>query len=61
MGNPQDSSIDQSLIKSPIGGIVVKKEVNARTVLSSGKTAALLADPENFYITAKIGEIKVTR
>ena len=58
MGNLPDSSIEQSLIKSPIDGIVVKKEVNAGEALSPGKTAALLADPENFYVTAKIDETK---
>ncbi|QXE17550.1 efflux RND transporter periplasmic adaptor subunit [Clostridium sp. 001] len=61
MGNLPDSSIEQSLIKSPIDGIVVKKEVNAGKVLSPGKTAALLADPENFYVTAKIDETKIRR
>ncbi|MHC6181186.1 HlyD family secretion protein [Clostridium sp. JNZ X4-2] len=61
MGSLPDSSIDQSLIRAPIDGIIVKKQANVGENLSPDKTIALLADPDNFYIITNIDETETRR
>lgn len=56
-----DSSIDQSLIRSPIDGIVVKKQGTIGEIWSPGQTLATLVDPNKLYITANIEETKLGR
>ncbi|MBC2581961.1 HlyD family secretion protein [Clostridium sp. DJ247] len=59
MTNLSDSSINQSLIRSPIDGIVVKKQGTIGEVWSSSQTLATLIDPNKLYITADIEETKL--
>lgn len=61
IGSSSDSSIEKSLIRSPIDGIIVKKEVNSGENISPDRTMALLADPEDYYIIANIDETKTRR
>lgn len=53
-GNLPDSNVDQSLIRAPIDGLIVKKQANVGDNLSPDKTIALLADPNSYYIIANV-------
>lgn len=59
MVNLPDSSVDESLIRSPIDGIVIKKQGTIGEIWSSGQTLATLIDPDKLYITANIEETKL--
>ncbi|MDW8802864.1 HlyD family efflux transporter periplasmic adaptor subunit [Clostridium sp. A1-XYC3] len=59
MNNLPDSSVDQSLVRSPISGIVVKKQGTVGELWSSGQTMFTLVDPNNLYISANIEETKL--
>ncbi|MCT8978625.1 efflux RND transporter periplasmic adaptor subunit [Clostridium sp. CX1] len=59
MNNLPDSSVDQSLVRSPINGIVVKKQGTVGESWSSGQTMFTLVDPNNLYISANIEETKL--
>lgn len=59
-GQP-DSNFDTSIIRSPIGGIVVKKGANVGEIVSSGQTLAYVVDPSKVYITANIEETKLKK
>jgi len=59
MNNLPDSSIDQSLVRSPINGIVVKKQGTIGELWSTGQTLVTLIDPNKLYITANIEETKL--
>lgn len=59
-----DASVEQSLMRSPIDGIVVKKQGTVGELLSAGQSTITLIDPSKLYITAdleetKLGKIKV--
>ncbi|MBP2033531.1 multidrug resistance efflux pump [Clostridium algifaecis] len=57
--NLPDTNIDQSLIRSPIDGIVIKKQGTIGEIWSPGQTIATLIDPNKLYITADIEETKL--
>lgn len=59
MINLPDSSIDQSVFRAPIDGIVVRKQGNIGEVASPGQTLAMVIDPSKLYITANIEETKL--
>ncbi|SFC41194.1 HlyD family secretion protein [Clostridium uliginosum] len=59
MNNLPDSSIDQSLVRAPINGIVVKKQGTIGELWSTGQTLVTLIDPNKLYITANIEETKL--
>lgn len=59
INNLPDSSINQSLIRSPINGVVVKKQGTIGEIWSPGQTLATLVDPNKLYITANIEETKL--
>ncbi|MBV7273218.1 HlyD family secretion protein [Clostridium thailandense] len=61
MNNQPDASIDQSLIRSPINGIIVKKQGTIGEIWSAGQTMFTLVDPNKLYITADIEETKLGR
>jgi len=61
MINLSDSSIDQSLIRAPISGLVIKKQGTIGELVSSGQTLAIIIDPAKLYITANIEETKLGR
>lgn len=57
MSNMPDSSIDQSLLRSPINGIVVKKQGTIGELWAPGEAALItLIDPNKIYITADVEE-----
>ncbi len=60
-GNLDDNNIDQSVIRAPIDGIVVKKQGNIGEYVSAGQALAMLINPSKLYITANIEETKLGR
>jgi multidrug resistance efflux pump len=59
MNNLPDSSVDQSLVRAPISGIVIKKQGTIGEVWSPGQTLVTLVDPNKLYIAANIEETKL--
>ena len=59
MNNLPDTSVEQSLVRSPINGIVIRKQGTIGELLSAGQTLITLIDPDKLYITADIEETKV--
>lgn len=55
------ANIEQSLIRSPIDGIVIKKQANIGQIYSSGQTLAVVVGMNNLYITANIEETKLRK
>lgn len=59
MNNLPDTSVEQSLIRSPIDGIVVKKQGTVGEMWGTSQTMFTLIDPNKLYITANIEETKL--
>jgi len=59
MNNLADSSIEQSLVRAPISGTVVKKQGTVGELSSSSQTLFTLIDPNKLYINANIEETKI--
>lgn len=59
MNNLPDTSVEQSLMRSPINGIIVKKQGTIGEIWSLGQTLVTLIDPNKLYITANIEETKL--
>lgn len=53
------SNIEQSLVRSPISGVVIKKQGTVGEIWSPGQTLAMLVDPHKLYITADVEETKL--
>ncbi len=51
--------IELSLIRSPINGIVVKKQGTVGETIAAGEVLAYIVDPDKLYITANIEETKL--
>ncbi len=60
-GNISDDCIDQSVIRAPIDGIVVKKQGHVGEFESAGQSLAFLVNPGQLYITANIEETRLGR
>jgi multidrug resistance efflux pump len=61
MLNLPDSSVDTSLLRAPISGLVVKKQANLGEITSASQTLAMIVDPDKLYINANIEETKLGR
>jgi len=59
MNNLPDSNIEQSLIRSPISGIIVKKQGTIGEYWATSQTLMTLIDPNKLYITADVEETKL--
>lgn len=59
MSNPQETNIDQSVLRAPISGIVIKKQGTVGEIISPGQTIAMIIDPDKLYVTANIEETKL--
>lgn len=60
-GSLADKDIDQSVIRAPIDGVVVKKLGNVGEYESAGQALAVIIDPARLYITANIEETRLGR
>lgn len=61
MNNLPDTSVEQALVRSPINGIVVKKQVDLGELLSPSQTLITLIDQSKLYISANIEETKLAK
>ncbi|GAA0077447.1 hypothetical protein UT300005_18250 [Clostridium sp. CTA-5] len=59
MNGLPDTSVEQSLMRSPINGVVVKKQGSVGEFLGAGQSVITLIDPSKLYITTNIEETKL--
>jgi multidrug resistance efflux pump len=59
MGSLPDTSLDSSLVRAPISGIVIKKQGILGEITPAGETIATIVDPSKLYITANIEETRL--
>ena len=59
MTNLPDINVDQSIIRAPISGIVIKKVGNVGEIEAAGQSLAMIVDPQKLYLTANIEETKL--
>lgn len=59
ISNPQETNIDQTVLRAPISGIVIKKQGTVGEIISPGQTIAMIVDPTKLYVTANIEETKL--
>ncbi|HBE80601.1 MAG TPA: hemolysin D [Firmicutes bacterium] len=59
--NLPDNAIDQSVIRAPINGIIIKKAANIGEIESMGQTLAVMVDPDQMYVSADIEETSLGR
>jgi multidrug resistance efflux pump len=59
--NLSDAGIEQSVIRAPIDGIIIKKQCTVGEIESAGQTLAMMIDPNKLYVSANIEETKVGR
>ncbi len=61
MGTLPDTSMDSSILRAPINGIVLKKQGNVGEIVTIGQPLAIMVDPSNLYINANIDETKLKK
>jgi multidrug resistance efflux pump len=61
MSGQPDSNLDTSIIRSPIKGIVIKKQANVGEILTAGQILGYVVNPDNIYVTANIEETKLNK
>ncbi|WP_407306940.1 HlyD family secretion protein [Desulfosporosinus sp. SB140] len=59
LSDPQETNIDQTVLRAPINGIVIKKQGMIGEIVSPGQTVAMIVDPSKLYITANLEETKL--
>lgn len=59
MSNLPDSNVDQSLVRAPITGTVIKKGGTIGEIWSPGQSLVTLIDTNKLYITSDIEETKL--
>ncbi len=57
--NVSDQNIEQTIVRSPIKGVIIKKTITVGEIISTGQVMAYVTDPEKFYVTANIEETKL--
>lgn len=61
MGSLSDTNLEQSLVRAPIGGTVIKKQGTVGEIVSPGQSLAIIIDPSALYINANIEETKLEK
>ncbi|TCL59728.1 HlyD family secretion protein [Hydrogenispora ethanolica] len=59
--NLADADIEQSVIRAPIDGIILKKQGTVGEFEIVGQTLAVMVDPQKLYVNANIEETQVGR
>lgn len=54
-----DSSVDTSLLRAPVSGLIIKNQARVGEFSSAGSTIAVMIDPSQLYISANIEETKL--
>ncbi|SHK18209.1 HlyD family secretion protein [Desulforamulus aeronauticus] len=57
--NQTDTALEQSLLRAPIDGVVIKKQGIMGEIISSGQAVGMVVDPAKLYIVANIEETKL--
>lgn len=61
MGTLSDTNLEQSVIRTPISGFVLKKQVTPGELVSTGQTLIMMVDPAKLYINANIEETDLAK
>lgn len=61
MGALADPNLEQSVIRSPITGFVLKKQSTPGELVSTGQTLIMMVDPAKLYINANIEETDLAK
>ncbi len=61
VNNLSDANVDQSVIRAPIDGIILKKQGTVGEFETSGQTLAMMVDLQKLYVNANIEETKIGR
>lgn len=61
MGTLPDTSLEMSIVRSPITGTVIKKQGTVGEIVSPGQSLAIMIDPSAIYINANIEETKLEK
>ncbi|NMM64845.1 HlyD family secretion protein [Clostridium sp. P21] len=61
MGSLPDTSMDSSIVRAPIDGVVLKKQGTAGEIVTAGQPLATMINPSAIYINANIDETKVKK
>ena len=59
--NASDAGIEQSIIRAPIDGVILKRQCTVGEVESTGQTLAIMTDPRRLHINVNIEETKLGR
>lgn len=59
--NISDQGIEQTLLRAPIDGIVIKKQGTVGEITSAGQTMGMVIDPDQLYISANIEETDLSK
>lgn len=59
--NLATNMLENSLLRAPISGTVIKTEAKVGEVVSTGQTVALIIDESNLYISANLEETEIGR
>lgn len=61
MGTLPDTSMDSSIVRAPISGIVLKKQGTVGEIVTMGQSLAIMVDPSALYVNANIDETKLKK
>ncbi len=61
MINSSDKDVDQSLLRAPVNGIILKKEGTTGEAVNSGETLAIMIDTDKLYVSANVEETKLNK
>lgn len=56
-----DQTLEQTLLRSPMDGVVIKKQGVVGEFLSTGQTFAMVVNPQKLYVVANVEETKLGR
>lgn len=54
-------TLENAIIRSPIDGIIIKKQANVGEMCTAGQTLAYIINQDDIYVTANIEETKLTK
>jgi multidrug resistance efflux pump len=59
--NLPEQNVEQTLVRSPISGVILKKNSTEGEIISAGQIIGYMADPKEFYISANVEETKLKK
>jgi multidrug resistance efflux pump len=61
MGSLPDTSVDMSVVRAPMTGLVIKRQGSVGEITPAAQPVALIIDPSSIYVNANIEETKIDR